>query len=133
MTDDEWPAAVWLPQTGADPRARYVVRRPHSPVRVAIVGDRVDPFADPGELSDHAIEAAWPRLLDSVLAQGLEPRGDWILMIVPPDVDWHEMIGEEVTSLIEARLASDSDLKVLYVAEIVDSAGLEAWPLEMLS
>lgn len=133
MSDDESPAMVLIPPTTSDPAVKFVLRRKHSPGRVAIVGERADLFADAQVLEQEAMKHCWPGLLASVRARGIKPEGEWILLVIPADFDWREIVEDEIARKIDARLATDERLAVLFVAEIVDSAAIEAWPLAMLS
>ena len=115
------PFAIVPPTNGE--QANYTVMVGGSPCKVGMVGDAEEAAKceSSDQLFEHALQSAYPYMVNSVKQRGIEPRGEWALVILPLDTDYHEVLDESVWSRIDEHLAREPDLRVLYVCMIVDS------------
>jgi hypothetical protein len=135
---DSEPAMVWMPLMVTDgavsptlEEAEFIFVHAASPARAAIVGDAAEEacWESPEALREHALDSCWQLLLDSVNRRDLQPAGEWTLLLAPRGYDWRQQVADDVVSRIDADLLENPDLRVLYVAEIIDSGAIhDIWP-----
>lgn len=120
------PGMILLPPAPGEPSI-FAVQMPPAPVKTAIVSDGKDgdDLDTMEKIHAHAEKVAWPGMVDSVNRQRLVPDGEWVLVIAPLDMDYHEIIVEDVAARIDAHIAEHPSFSVKYVALIVDSAHIQ--------
>lgn len=129
------PPIVFLPPD-EDLPARFIIRVPSaSPARVAMLGDDEEkPLATSMDIYEHAKCHVWPKLLESVERREITPVGHWVLLIIPKEVSHHGFIAPDICADIDAALADDPKLRIMYMAEIIDSRDLEGiYPIGVLN
>lgn len=135
MSDSE-PNMAWIPPTNADhitavtiEEAEFILQNTPSPVRVAIVGDAAEEacWDSQESLYRHAVQACWQGLLESVNRRGIQPVGEWVLVVAPRGYDWRTQVAPAVVAQMVADLEANRELRVLYVAQLIDSDVISSW------